>query len=143
MKKSVFTLMAVLVLGSTVCMAQRNDGRGGADRRGQYNVSRHEGNRRNGCQDDMYGVRRGAYERGYRDGVRNEHRAVARRGGMVVNHPPRVVERVVCPTPVPPPPPCAPVPPPPARHHHTVHVSPEGVVVGAVVGTVIGALLSR
>ena len=142
MKKSVFTWIAVLMLGSTTSMAQRHVGNGEMARGGSHQVAQNVGSRRGGYQDDMYAAPRGGYVRGHRDGVRNERRVIENHGPRVIHHAPRMV---VHPAPVPPPPPCAPVPPPPppVRHHHTVHVSPEGVVVGAIVGTVIGALLSH
>lgn len=139
MKKSVFTLLALMLLSTSTGFAQRHGGRVAMNGNGQR-MERPYGGR----GDDMYGVARngGRPMQGHHPhDMRGGHP-----GGYVVNHPPRVVEHVVYSAPVPPPPAPvlpppsprpAPLPPPPPPVHHV----PAGVVAGAVIGTVIGALI--
>ncbi len=151
MKTTVFTLLTAFVLSTTTVIAQPRTGRSQYQNNSgrQAYTERGINHRGNVARDDMYGVapRQNHYyghrpaqphhAGGYRDPYRGG------RSVVVVNHPPRVVEHVVYGAPVPPPPPVpvpAPCPPPPPHH---VHVSPAGVIAGAVIGTVIGAILTH
>ena len=151
MKTTVFTLLTAFVLSTTTVIAQPRTGRTQYHNSGSRQTYTERGinNRGNVGRDDMYGVASGQNRH-----FDNRHSQPNRGGGyrepyrggrdvVVVHQPPRVVEHVVYGAPVPPPPPVpvpAPCPPPPPHH---VHVSPAGIVAGAVIGTVIGAILSH
>lgn len=143
MKKTVFTIIAVLVLSSTTSFAQRYGGRMDTQVNSSVKQSKPTGNKRN----DMHKGNNVHIQKLMQPIHGKEPHTVHNTPAPVVYHAPApVVHHTPAPivhhVPVIPHP--APVIVEPApRPPHVVHttVSPAGFVVGAVVGTVIGALL--
>ena len=138
MKKTVFTIIAVLVLSSTTSFAQRYGGRRDTQVNSSVKQSKPTGNKGNDLhKGNNVHIQKPVHVMQPIHG--KEPHIVHHAPAPVVHHTPAPIVHHVPVIPHPAPVIVEPAPRPP----HVVHttVSPAGFVVGAVVGTVIGALL--